>query len=348
MTAASVEGLYPIGRRDIVAGWDGAAWTGTTSTDPSATAPAAWHRGFLPFLRHRWFWLVVVGSLLAAPMGLVASTTGSRWWVFAAIPGTVIAMWGGVELIWRHMSRGRDVPRTIVVWGVVAGVVASALAIAVENLLEPKVFSFSVQLWLAGPVEETAKLLVPVLLLAFGAAVFKDPRLGMLTALISGATFGAIEAWLYAFYSHGYAVFAMAAGRPINELLHIFLTGFAAAVIWLAAWRSHRVWTAAGVVAWLLAAAIHSLHDGTATLGGALPDKRALPDEATLSGGLSLLAAMLLAGLLWGVILFLLAKHSARELVPPEAVPSTPPSWRPRIARWGVPKTDRKVASPSG
>ena len=43
-----------------------------------------------------------------------------------------------------------------------------------------------------GPIEEGAKLLVPLLLLAFGSARFKDPLAGLYLVLVSGATMAII------------------------------------------------------------------------------------------------------------------------------------------------------------
>lgn len=116
-------------------------------------------------------------------------------------------------------------------------------------------------------------------------------------------------------------------------------------MIWLAASRSGRLVTAAGVVAWVIAMFIHSIHDGILTLftnpstaGLSLP---------TVSEALATAAALFLLELIVTILLYLLCRHAAREVTPPDSVPFNSPHWRPTIKAWGVRKhqTDPTTAS---
>jgi hypothetical protein len=124
--------------------------------------------------------------------------------------------------------------------------------------------------------------------------------------------------------------------------LHVFVTGFAAAVIWLAAWRRKRAFTKAGTVAFLIAVGIHSFHDGIATFSHINP-------KSTLSSLAQTLHDAIEKGLSGGVfalgiaaLLYLLARHAIRELTAPGDIAACPPPWRPQIKLWGC---DRPIAT---
>jgi hypothetical protein len=194
----------------------------------------------------------------------------------------------------------------------------------------------SIGLWFSGPVEETLKLLVPLALLIFGGVRFKDPRAGLLMVMISGAVFGATELLGYVEEAGGYGILSTVIGRSIGEWFHIYLTGFAAAVIWLAAWRARRAFTVPGLVAWAMAVAVHSLNDGSYVILHRTSRADLHPDYATWAlAWPSFWHGMLLSSVTVAM-LYLLCRYSARELVPPDAVAGNAPGWRPRIRRWGV------------
>ena len=203
----------------------------------------------------------------------------------------------------------------------------------------PKVMPFKAELWLAGPVEETSKLLVPVLLLIFGAAAFKDPRAGFLLTLISGATFGALEGAYYVVgLSDGWGHLLMAIIRPISEVGHPLWTSLAGSLIWLGAWRRDKVLTKVGFVGYGLAMLQHSVHDGLPALfvKGAASNTADYPQwSSELTNQAVSLTVM---SLMWAVIAFLILRHAARELVPPQAVAGNHKHWRPQIKAWALPK----------
>ena len=103
---------------------------------------------------------------------------------------------------------------------------------------------------MTGPIEEGAKLLRPVRSCwRSGPPRFKDPLAGLYLVLVSGATTGAVEGVEWeARAHHAWFHLQLALVRPAAELPHVFVTGFAGAVIWLAAWRRGRAMTVAGAV----------------------------------------------------------------------------------------------------
>ena len=346
-------GWYPFGVAQKKARWDAQAWTGESTDDPEVAEPAKWHHRLLPFLRHQWFWWVVGGWALTLALTAAQRPTGTHLFAQLAAVGIALMMVGVVLLIDRHLHfRQLQSFWLLVGCGVVSGVVAIVIASWLEGLLETKYLTYAIELYgLAGPIEETAKLLIPVLLLAFGGARFRDPRAGLLMVLVSGAVFGVAEGRGYIAGSvaeGAYYPVVMGVGRPLAEMMHPLLTGFAAAVIWLAARRAGRVITLAGVGAWLIAVVIHSAHD--ASLVVAKP-KTTLKEEFASSIPLTMTEALMLGvgtaalALVWAILLYLLQRHSARELSPPDAVASNSPHWRPQLKRWGRPRAANSTGS---
>ncbi len=333
-------GWYPFGTEGAAAKWDGHAWTGQKKSDPDVEAPPKWHHHPFAFLGHRWFWFMVVGNLLVVGAAFVVMGTKRAWpgWGLV-VAAMVVFMAGVVYLLDRHEHFAQVEGRRVLMWwGLGSGLVAVSVASFLEGGLEPRLkLPVGFDLWFAGPIEETCKLAVPFLLLVFGGRMFKDPRAGFMMVMFSGIVFGAVEAAEYTADPQQWLPLTMALERPVGELLHPFLTAFAAAVIWLAAWRAGKAFTAVGVGAWVVAMAIHSIHDGalSGVVHGSQLTQQAIPNvgEALASG-----AVAFLFGLVWSVIIFLLLRHAARELVPPDAVGTNAPHWRPTLKQWGVHK----------
>ncbi len=345
VSAVSPPGHYPFGVEGRVAQWDGHAWTGDSAGDAAVGSTPKWHHTFFPFLVHQWFWWMVVGSILALVPGYVAAVTGHIWIGVFTLPGFAIFMIGSVLLVDRHMHFTQlSQRRLIIIWGIISGIFAAAVGTGIESYLEPKFgIPLAIDLWCAGPVEETLKLAIPFVLLVFGSAKFKDPRAGLLLVLISGAVFGTLEAWLYMFAAGGYTPLLMSGARPTTELLHPFLTGLAAALIWLAAWRAGRAFTLAGLVGWVVAMAGHSFHDGifSAREHGTTDHISAVP---SLAQAILLTVVTIGISLIWIVIIFLVMRHAARELTPPNAISINSPHWRPQLKQWGRTKAAKQQA----
>lgn len=335
-------GWYEYGTGGHKARWDAHAWTGASQTADDVPEPAPWHHRPFAFLGHRWFWTMVVGWALFLAAAYVVGATNNKNLAFLTIPGGVIFMAGVYFLVDPHV-RFAQLPKTgtLLAWGLAAGVVANLVAHNVEKWVVEQSSFFDV-LWLAGPIEETSKLLVPFILLVVGGTMFRDPRAGLFLVLVSGMTFGAWEATFYVGMGGEWEALGNGFGRPLAELLHPFLTAFAAGVIWLAAWRRGRAFTWAGLVAYAIAMAIHSVHDGgEALLSGdktvATTDTPITQIGEAISTGLN----GWYIDLLIAVLLYLLLRHAARELVPPNAVAENAPHWRPALRLWGVPSTQR-------
>jgi RsiW-degrading membrane proteinase PrsW (M82 family) len=285
---------------------------------------------------------MVAGSALTVISGVITAATGQKYFSFTSLVGLAVFMVGAYLLVDGHERFGQ-LPhlRNLLIWGFVAGMVAIVLAEVVEPVLEPKLgLPFAADLWLSGPIEETCKLLVPFLLLAFGSKAFKDPRAGLLLVLMSGMVFGAVEGMGYIGDPKGWLPLEMSIVRPVSELLQPFLTAFAAGVIWLAAWRTGRAVTAIGAGAWVVAMAVHSFHDGIGSAGQTSTHDTGLTTVASVGDALVGSIYTFLFSLLITVLLFLLLRHSARELVPPNAIEDNAPHWRPQIKQWGLPKAE--------
>ncbi|MGD0882729.1 MAG: PrsW family glutamic-type intramembrane protease [Acidimicrobiales bacterium] len=332
---ANPPGWYCFSAQPRLAEWDGTAWTGASHAAfsgpvlPGPPAPFA-------FLRQSWVWWMVVGQALTILPGLLSGYTGLAVWSWLSVVGYIAFLSGAVLLMIRYLDLGRRDDLRLLTWiGVGSGVVAFGLALGLE-IASNHILGWPTTLWLAGPIEEGAKLLVPVLLLAFGAPRFTIPRVGLYLVLVCGATVGTLEGVEYeARPQFAWAHLEMALVRPSAELLHVFLTGFAAAVIWLAAWRRARVVTGAGAVAFLIAVAVHSFHDGIVTFTHTNPKTINNALARTLGEAISRGIPGALFALVLAAFLYILARHGSRELTDPGDIERCPPPWRPQIKTWG-------------
>jgi hypothetical protein len=160
---------------------------------------------------------------------------------------------------------------------------------------------------LAGPAEETGKLIVPVIL--WLKVRHRLPLEGYLLVLISACTFGVLEGFEYAFNPEHFQT-----ARPLAEIMHPLFTGFVAAVAWRAAWGRPSLFTGAAIGAWVVAMIAHSGND-LAVLD---------PSDPKIFGAVTPVVI---------VVMFLLQKHAARQLVPPDRVGAVSPHWRPRAPK---------------
>ncbi|MEI2784181.1 MAG: PrsW family glutamic-type intramembrane protease [Candidatus Nanopelagicales bacterium] len=339
MTATITRSQYSYGPAGKTAGWDNHAWDGIAVDDPDVAALPRPRHQVLPFLKHSWFWLVVAGQAMVLAASYVAAVNDSRVLAWLTVPGYIVFMAGAVVIVNRHIRWG-DLPdfARVLGWGLASGLVAFVIARIIEGGIEPRVMPFSAELWLAGPVEETSKLLVPVLLLAFGGLAFKDPRAGLLLVMTSAAFFGVAEGLFYSINASQWGLLSEGFTRPVSEMGHPYMTGIAAPVIWLASWRAGRVVTKAGILSWVAVMALHSVHDGVGGFGKQqqnITSFSGLDSQfwATTAGGTALAAV-------WAVLMYLLTRHTARELTPPAALPDNPVHWRPQMKRWGSTSTD--------
>lgn len=334
---ADEPGFCPYGPTGKLAYWDGHAWSGVRADDAAVTE-IPHQRTFLPFLRHLWFWLAASGVLLVYLVNYVSDTNGLKPLAWVSVLGYALAMSAAVLIFTRHVGvRLRRMPRPVLLWGLLSGLVAAGLAYGVEISVGPAVDSKPwVDGFSAGVIEEIAKLAVPVALLIWGGNRFSSPRTGLVLAAVSGSVFAFLEGVEYQLRTSSLEATSVS-DRVVVELLHPFLTVLVAAVIWLAAWRKGRSFTIAGLAALGIAAGIHGFNDGL-TFAIANGDSTG----GQVSTDLSAIEPALFGGVVWlgiMVLLFLIARVAVRELVPPGLVATSSKGWRPRIHQWGVPRS---------
>lgn len=133
-------------------------------------APPGWHHRVLGFPGHAWFWIFVAGYVVTMVLGLIAGDDAKSAGWFIALTLTSGVVMAAVVLLFEPLPASRSWPRcVVVVWGLVSGVVALGVVKLIEGWLEPTSgLSLAADLWLSGPIEESGKLLVPVLLWIFG------------------------------------------------------------------------------------------------------------------------------------------------------------------------------------
>lgn len=200
------------------------------------------------------------------------------------LAGALIGIGGATAAIMRYgyvVARAHDarplwVTSTIgAVWGALAVVIAGLLETLDTHLPKQLDGSFVNNL-LAGPIEEGAKLLLPVLLLIFSARM-RDPRRGFWMALVAASVFGVLEGVGYISQAimatiqsgaatgaaeHGALVAIAMLDRGMVELMHPVLTAGAAGIIWFAAHtRTRGTAFLIGLLAYLGAAALHGFND---------------------------------------------------------------------------------------
>jgi hypothetical protein len=302
--------------------WDGQVWTGEVAPAPEGTDLPHYKKHFFGFL-HRGGW-----KLLLAYVILVVAAT-ALWrddrkadWVHGiqilAVPmaflATLIVMLAFLRFVGRRVGFDRipsTTRREIFKWGVLAGVIGFILAFAIEVLI-PMIFGDRIKDdpgWsvLAGPAEETGKLLIPVLLWIKGR--FRLPREGYLLVLVSAMTFGVIEGTEYMKQPETWQP-----SRPFFEIMHPLLTGFVAAIAWQAAWHLESIFTRAAIGAWVIAMIAHSTND-------------LIVLSKHVDGSVARLTNFITIGVV--ILMYVLQKHSARQLVPPDNVGQVSPRWRP-------------------
>lgn len=305
----------------VTARWSGSgtatAWLARTR--PLSTTFDRYRRHLLSFLRGRG-WLILLVYVLAAgaSMALIGVDPDRKRvagiQLLLPLTATVAALMPMLAAYRYFDNRLRfeqlQEDAGILKWGIVSGLVGVCIGMAVE-LGVPTLFLSNAAHpgWsaLAGPGEETGKLVVPAILWFHG--LYRRPREGFLLVVISAATFGVFEGGLYAISPTGFSP-----QRTFVEVIHVLLTGFIAAVAWRAAWRRPSLFTAAGLAAWAFAMAMHSINDLSISYD----------DEVRALG--SVTAVVL-------TVMYFAIKHAARQLVPPDNVAAVSPRWRPRAPR---------------
>lgn len=314
-------GRYPVPdhhhKRVVERVWDGDVWTHDFAPAGAGTRLPHYKRHLFGFLRGSGWKLLLslvlclgIASALWAHDRHAATVSGIQLLLpVFSLAGALTTMLALLYFLNRRVGFDRIAParrREIAKWGIASGAIGFALAFGIEVGV-PLLFGSTVKDngWsvLAGPAEETGKLLVPVTLWIYGR--YRLPREGYLLVLISACAFGVFEGFEYAFGPDNWQV-----NRPVGEILHPLLTGFVAAVAWQAAWKGKTIFTGAALGAWAIAMFAHSTNDFLVL------DKSAVK----AASGITFFVV---------VGMYLLQKHSARQLVPPDKVGEVSPRWRP-------------------
>ncbi|MDQ2621789.1 MAG: PrsW family intramembrane metalloprotease [Actinomycetota bacterium] len=321
--ALPAAGHYPVpdhhGKHVVERTWDGDVWIDEIRPAPPGTRLAKHKRHMFGFLRNPGWKLLLLVIIATAAASALWATDRDTAWVHGiqilmpplSLLATATIMLALLVFLNRRVGFDRVNPETrrmIVKWGVLSAVAGFAFALAVE-IGVPKIFGQDMRdekAWslLAGPAEETGKLLIPVILWVKGR--FRLPREGYLLVLVSACVFGTLESTEYALNPEHWEP-----SRVVLELMHPMFTGFIAAVAWRVAWGRESWFTGAAIGAWCVAVAVHSINDFIVLDGFA---------EGPL--GLISIAAV--------VVMYLFQKHSARQLVPPDNVGKVSRHWRPR------------------
>jgi hypothetical protein len=330
---AASTGSYPIGFAGYRREWDGQAWTDRVTADPAAPDLHE-HHAFVRIFTHASVYALIVAVVIGFVVVSFGVTLDSA--PLLALGGAFAT--GGPVIALVLAVRRRLRIRTLRTWpalvlGIAWGLAAFVVAFVVELLVERSGNRSETRFAFDGLVEEPIKLLLPVVLLATGPALFKNPRVGVWMVVIASAVFGIGEG---AVYLSGLATTPTAGetaaqldaqvtaetGRLLFErmwveIAHVIWTGGAAALIWLGAHRAGRAFSWLGVLGLAIAVALHLVNDAV------LPVV-----EAALLGGSPIL------GLIWVVLgYYLWFRPRMRQLVPPEAVVLVPKRWRPRVSR---------------
>lgn len=343
-------GWYSYGVAGYIAYWNGEAWTGHTHASSAGFALPKWKLNPFRFLGHSWFWLLILFWAITTAIGFIANGTEhvNLLFFFAIAIPTTAACFAFTTILWPHLQlKQLNNLGKLTLIGIASGFLGFTIATFLEGYLEPDLgFPFAADLWLSGPIEETCKLLLPAILWFTAKGVYRDPRVGLYLVLVSGSVFGGLEAPDYVLGAGQDSVPAMAYGRVIAELSHPIWTAIAASMIWLAAQRAGRFFTLAGFGGWLIPVALHSLHDGAGAVGSQGTKNPGTSIQfPSLEQGFAEMTVLVVISIVILILSYLVLRHfAARELVPPSAIETNAPHWRPRIAKWGMPKDQRASA----
>lgn len=326
---SDASGIYSSGLAGIAREWDGEAWTDNAYLDARIAALPPWRKNFFSFFASKWFWLWVACFVASVTLTIIYVITHTNAFVivsgFIGPAGTLVAFYA---MFYNRIGFAKVISlKALIGWGLLGGVVGFAFALPIELQLNTwlGVSDDSLEGFIfTGPIEETAKLLIPLLLYVIGR--YRSPRAGFAIALASAVAFGWIEGIEYVAgiaveskrlaqttsveIADAYDV-VTTMSRPFVELLHPVLTGFVAAAAWRAGWLYKRFWpTLLGT--WLIASILHSVND-----------------MSTAKGTISLFVfpVVVVGGF------FLLEQRRARQLPPPSRIGFIAPIWRPTLNR---------------
>ena len=342
-------GWYCFSIQPRLAEWDGMAWTGSTHgswAGPLLPGPPA----AFAFLRLPWLRWMVLGQALVILPAILSGKTGNALWSWLSVVGYTAFMTGAVMLVARFLDLGELERQRNLIWiGIGSGVVAFGLGFGLE-ILSSYLAGWSTTLWLTGPIEEGGKLL--------GAA----PAAGLRCAAVPGAPDRALPGPDQRRHGRGAARVSSTRRAPrspgptwrwpcCGRRPNCCTCSSPGSPPRSSGWRRGDVAgvvTVAGVVAFLIAAGIHSFHDGIVTFFNVNPRSfnstlaQSLRDalDKGLGGAVFAMGIAALATCLPGT------GHAAP---PCGDIVRCPPPWRPQLKTWGCdPKAVADPVAPVG
>lgn len=277
-----------------------------------------WKRDAFAFLRHRWFhvWVLTVALTVALVVAWEIrenSTVIPAILLFGSLSG-VLAF--GIFVSDRLVLSGEVPFETIAVVVLYGGGIGVLFGGLFDTLFINDPTSW--EILLVGPIEELAKLVVPVGIWLAGR--HRSPRAGLVLGLASAAGFAVLETMGYGFHSLteangdiGHAALTPLKRGMMAPFGHMVWTGVACIVLWQE-WRraGHFAITKNVAIVLVVVMGLHSLNDLVSLEAPNTP-------------------ILVLANPIVPVISYLYFKRHARELTPTSVIPSVPPGWRPRV-----------------
>jgi len=224
-------------------------------------------------LRQRWMQILLVGLVLFTATDMTLRFTGDPIYIPTLmmlesflVPVVFVAYFYRQEDLLERKANGVNILPSLLSCALFGGLIGTIAAGLLEYTTLSGNSPFSA-IWV-GPIEESAKMIVPVAIFILERRRFRSELDGLLFGVASGMSFAALE-------TMGYGLVALAASQGdlttlretilVRGLLspagHAAWTGLIAATLWRERERTGSPFTWVAVAFFVLAAALHSLWD---------------------------------------------------------------------------------------
>ena len=266
---------------------------------PHGPRAAAYNR-VVALLKATWLWILVVGLVLFGATDLTIRLTGNVIYyptvmVIGAflVPVTFVTFFYRQEDLLERGVHGSNVLPTLLACALFGGLIGTLAAGLLEQATMTSTSPASVA-WV-GPIEELAKMIVPVVVFVVARKRFRSELDGLLFGVAAGMSFAALE-------TMGYELVALVGSQGnLNVLDETILirgllsplgpaawTGLVAATLWRERERTGRPFSLAVLGFFLVAAALHSVWDLASSAS-----------TAVVFGSYAAIGAVSLALLIW-------------------------------------------------
>ena len=227
----------------------------------------------MSFVKNRWFQIFIIGLILWGLADVVLRFTQNVLFFPTVmmigaflIPIAFITYFYQEETFFDRGIHAGSILPTLLMCGLLGGLIGTLAAGSLESVTLTG-NSLSSLTWV-GPIEEFAKLIVPVAIYIVMRNRFRSELDGLLFGIATGMTFAALE-------TMGYELIALVGSRGginaldetilIRGLLspagHAAWTGMITAALWRQRERTGKAFSPIVIVFYLIAAALHSLWD---------------------------------------------------------------------------------------